>query len=125
MNSLQLRNVLSNGKVFQDITTGVYAADTLPIHIQRPCVIIANTDPKNKPGMHWVAFFIDENDMCEYFDSFGEPPTINHHRSFIKRNSNQCVYNSVPLQSPTSRILAVLGWRSGQGVWLNAVNWKV
>ena len=37
--------------------------------------IIFNTDTFDKPGRHWVAFFIDNiNKKCEYFDSNGLPP---------------------------------------------------
>ena len=104
MNSSELRSVLTKCKIFKDYNTGVYAADTLPIHVGLPCAVIANTDPKNKPGEHWVAFFIDRNGVCEFFDSFGEPPIIGHHKVFIKRNSYQCYYNNFPLQSPTSTV---------------------
>ncbi|KAG8223665.1 hypothetical protein J437_LFUL001772, partial [Ladona fulva] len=91
-------------RVFQDFITGVNAADTLPVLAERPCAFIASTYPKNKPGEHWVVFFIDGNGVCEYFDSFGEPLIIVHHKMFIKRNSNQSVYNNSSLQSPTSSV---------------------
>lgn len=39
--------------------------------------IILNTDPHNKPGQHWVAFFLDlsrEPGSVEYYDSLGQKP---------------------------------------------------
>ncbi|KAG8226750.1 hypothetical protein J437_LFUL004401 [Ladona fulva] len=113
LNTNAPRSALRTNKAFQDINTGVYAADTLPIHAQRPCAFIANTDPKNKPDEHWVAFFIDGNGVCEYFDSFGRPPIIGHHKMFIKRNSYRCVYNNFPLQSLISTDESIRGRGTG------------
>ena len=40
---------------------------------QRKIAFIANTDPSNKPGRHWVAVYIDADKSINYFDSFGRP----------------------------------------------------
>ncbi|KAG8238379.1 hypothetical protein J437_LFUL018333 [Ladona fulva] len=58
-------SALRTCKAFQDINAIIYAADTLPIHAHRQCTYTANTNPKNKLGVHWVAFFIDENGVCD------------------------------------------------------------
>ena len=39
--------------------------------------IVLNTDPHNKPGQHWVAFFFDltgPKTSIEYYDPLGKPP---------------------------------------------------
>lgn len=39
--------------------------------------IILNTDPHNRPGQHWVAFFFDianTKSSIEYYDPLGKPP---------------------------------------------------
>lgn len=46
--------------------------------------IIFNTDPHNKPGVHWVSVFIDNrNKIVDYFDSLGNNPNKNM-CSFLK-----------------------------------------
>lgn len=50
--------------------------------------IIFNTDPHNKPGIHWVSVFIDNrNKIVDYFDSLGNNPNKNI-CSFLKRFKN-------------------------------------
>ena len=36
---------------------GVYPTDKLPIVNKYPSGLIANTDPHDKPGTHWVATY--------------------------------------------------------------------
>lgn len=59
---------------------GVIAADELDkLHPSEKMSFIMNTDPRSKPGKHWVAVYIDaEKDMSvEYYDSFGDGPSKN------------------------------------------------
>jgi hypothetical protein len=50
--------------------------------------IIFNTDPHNKPGVHWVSVFIDNrNKIVDYFDSLGNNPNKNI-CSFLKHFKN-------------------------------------
>jgi len=69
MNTLEINNVMNNIECFK----GTFAKDLLPkkVYKDRPIGFIINTDNSNKPGSHWVALFIDENNNAEYFDSFG------------------------------------------------------
>ena len=56
---------------------GVFPKDKLPVYVpnDKPCLLVANTDDRNKPGEHWVAMFLNpDKNYAEYFDSFGEPP---------------------------------------------------
>ena len=39
------------------IMQGVYPTDKLPIVNKYPSGLIANTDPHDKPGTHWVATY--------------------------------------------------------------------
>ena len=76
MNSKQLRWILSNDKVTSRNFKGVYALDEIK-HIQQisfPSAYVFNLDPSYKPGVHWVAVYIDRKGRPEYFDSFGRPP---------------------------------------------------
>lgn len=83
---------------------GVYASDCLPIKITPSSVIIVNNDPHTKRGTHWVAFFLDWDGKLEYFDSYGQPPTVADHIKFIRRNSCCYRYNTTPLQSDYSSV---------------------
>ena len=52
---------------------GVFARDELP-DINReilPWCLTLNTDPKDKPGTHWLAFYAPSARRIELFDSFG------------------------------------------------------
>ena len=57
---------------------GVFARDKLPDHTReiRPWYLILNTDPKDQPGTHWLAFYAPIAGRIELFDSFGLSPRI-------------------------------------------------
>ena len=40
-------------------------------HPDRPCCFLANYDPSNQAGSHWVAFLLNSGGKNQYFDSFG------------------------------------------------------
>lgn len=81
---------------------GVYASDCLPRYIPRSSAIVVNTDPHTKRGTHWIAIFLDAHGKLDYFDSFGQPPTVRTHIEFVRRNSQQYFYNPQQCQSLTS-----------------------
>ena len=54
----------------------VTAADTVYSTVdftRYPIAIICNTDPEKYQGKHWVAFWLPEKGICEYYDSYGLP----------------------------------------------------
>lgn len=103
MNSKQLYQALSNqpktGKYFD----GIFSKDNLEDIVKKPCLIVCNTDPSNKPGKHWLLFFF-KHDSVDFFDSLGKPlsnygkPFVN----FVKRyshNMNCSKIRTQPLNS--------------------------
>ena len=98
MNSLEIQNEMKNYKCFK----GVYPRDLLPLrHIsERPIAMILNTDNSSKPGEHWVALFIEDNNQAEYFDSFGFKPLCCEIKEFLKINKiHSLKYNKSRIQS--------------------------
>nr|XP_012217169.1 PREDICTED: uncharacterized protein LOC105669004 [Linepithema humile] len=50
-------------------------ADRLPrVWTRSAANTVANTDEYDRPGKHWIAFYIDEHGSGTYFDSYGIPP---------------------------------------------------
>ena len=85
-----------------DVFDGVHAADQLHKIVERPAVMVINTDPSWKPGRHWVAIFVPAIGPWEYFDSYGEEPNVSYVRQFLHNKS--VVWNRKSRQSPTSGV---------------------
>lgn len=89
------------GKFF----VGVFAADTLPLPLpHKPALLIANTDPKYRPGQHWVAIYVDAKGRGEYFDSYGLPPFVTWHSLFLSKACKSWKYNHDDLQALNSTV---------------------
>jgi hypothetical protein len=102
MNKFQINTLLSDYKCF----IGTFARDLLPTKPikELPCSLIINTDKSDKPGEHWIALYLDKNNCCEYFDSFGLPPSHIEIISFLKKNKiKKIIYNDNQIQSITSQ----------------------
>ena len=82
---------------------GVFARDTLPQSVNYPCALISNTDLSYESGTHWIAIYIDEDGIGEYFDSYGLSPIYQEFRHFLRRNCTNGSYfeNCVTLQCLT------------------------
>ena len=79
----------------------VFARDELPDFAReiRPWCLILNTDPKDQPGTHWLAFYALLSGDNELFDSFGFAPSmysldlldpLNSSYSFKSPNTSVC-----------------------------------
>jgi hypothetical protein len=101
MDSGEIGNIVR--KVCKDVFIGVYARDQLPINIlRRPALLVANTDPANQPGTHWIAMYFDTDGTGEYFDSLAQ--TV--HKTFTDYMEEHClswIANERQLQSVVSR----------------------
>ena len=90
MKTHQLRSALKKHIQTKNIFKGVFAADKLPKYIPRNkhVCLIANTDPANKPGQHWVAFYYTRSHVF-FFDSYGRPPMKPHFHRLMKYRKHQ------------------------------------
>src|SRR5271163_3631449 len=86
------------------IYRGIYSPDNLPdiSSTVRPFVLVANTDPKSRPGQHWICMYFSNNESGEYFDSLGVQPKYAFER-YMNKNCNSWTYNAKQLQSIISR----------------------
>ena len=102
MNTSDLFRLLS--KRCQGLLMGVYPSDRLPRDLpkKRPLLLVCNTDPSTKPGMHWVAIYVGSDGRGEYFDSLGQEPIYVFER-FLDKHCANYVCNAVQLQSVISR----------------------
>lgn len=82
---------------------GAFHADHIPSHLPLGTGIIVNTDPVRLPGRHWVAFFLNQRNTLECFDSFGRSPStyLIYIGQFMKRFSN---INEKQLQSTETNV---------------------
>lgn len=102
MNTIQLLVDMNKNKSVKKYFKGVFPSDKLPKKIKKPALIIANTDPSNRPGAHWVAFYLPKQGPAEYFDSIGRSPELKEFLNFLKQNSKSFVYNKKRIQGMLS-----------------------
>ena len=57
-------------KLFGDRFIGVFSANEFPNYVRNSEMFIINTDPSNKPGMHWISIY-KYNKKFFGFDSYG------------------------------------------------------
>nr|CAD7587539.1 unnamed protein product [Timema genevievae] len=104
MDTHTIRRALKTNPGFRYVRSGVFPADQLPARIAQPAALVIITDPHPKPGTSWVVIFIDKNGVGEYFDSYGFPPRIKIHLSFILKNIFRTSHNMIQLQNIVSDV---------------------
>ncbi len=105
MDTEEITSILMRDRFTRQVFRGVFASDRLPRHhLQHPSAIVINTDPSTEPGQHWVAIYITRDGVGEYFDSYGQPPSLSSIITFLKRNTLQTVHNRISLQGPLSAV---------------------
>lgn len=105
MDGLTIESLMRKDHHVSPFFEGVFAADTLPHRLHKvPALLIANTDPISRPGSHWVAFYINEDKVGEFWDSYGMPPIVANHRKFLNRLCKKWTYNHTSLQAIDSKV---------------------
>ena len=103
MDTNQLKSIVMNDKYASKNFCGILPIDHLPKKkLTHDCSFIVNTDYSNGKGKHWVAIFVPNNGIIEYFDPFGMKPVNKEVYDFIKLNSSDYIYNKKGIQHLSS-----------------------
>ena len=105
LNTIQLWTALSSNQITSPYLGAVCAADQLPKNpIQFPKLFVVNTQTSEKPGEHWISFFLPENKIVEFFDPLGKTPQHynNSFENFLLYQSVNYLISTCPVQSPDS-----------------------
>jgi len=102
MDEVTINTILNNDKKLKNIYLGTLARDELPKKLKYPSCFILNTHPRNGGGEHWLALFYDANGICDYFDSYGFPPSMHNLKSYIKSTSKKCRWNKRRIQGASN-----------------------
>jgi len=99
MNTYQLQCAINCDPQMKRKIVGVYAADKIPHTLQNQSGFIANTDPHQQHGRHWIAFF-NANEELECFDSYGlSPDKYSHSFKSLMSNFSKLKVNTKRIQS--------------------------
>ena len=105
MDTREISEILKRDRFTKHYFRGVFACDQLPKQcIPRPSALIINTDPADKPGQHWVAIYITRDGVGEYFDSYGQLPTLPQIQHFLRKNTKYSIFNRRHLQGAFSTV---------------------
>lgn len=107
MNSEQIRKVLVKNKHTKKCFNGVYAYNRIPRYIRKkPFCIVVNSDPDNKPGLHWFVINFPKEACAEYFDSYGNQTISKNIIKKINKYSKQKCFirNNKRLQADNSDV---------------------
>lgn len=94
MRTQQLERALKGHRDVRPYFMGVYASDMLPKYIpkRKARLIVANTDPSQRPGKHWVAYYFTPGDTVYYFDPTGHEPYNSALRRLLKHRPKQRIF---------------------------------
>ena len=107
MDTSQIVCALKSDPIARKRFCGVFPSDLLPKVLDTfPCGFVANTDPSNEPGKHWVVFYFQSEREGEFFDSYGKPPDYYHEtfKEYVIGHSINWTFNSKQLQSILSDV---------------------
>ena len=82
---------------------GVFAANNLPNKLHVNNLAIVNCCNQNLPGQHWVAICQTSENTMEFFDSFGQMPSVYNLQGKLPK-TQYIVYNPLTLQDIASEV---------------------
>ena len=72
----QLEKVLRSDPYTSKLFRGVYPIDRLPKATKFPAALIANTQPSNQDGEHWVSFYLLSEREGDYLIPMAIPQAV-------------------------------------------------
>lgn len=99
MNGSVIEYILENNPYTSKYYHGFGTFDLeLPRTFRKPAIYILNTDRWYGAGEHWcVANFVSDQ-VCEFFDSYGQPPCYYNFDKILYPHVENIVYNSFRVQ---------------------------
>ena len=104
MNTTEIIHVLKKNPVTKHYFDGVYPVDFLKNIINKPKLIICNTDTSAGEGVHWIAIFFHKDNQVDFFDSLGRKPCNYDPRflNFMKKFADECTFTTTRIQPADS-----------------------
>ena len=82
---------------------GAFAKDEIPTKINSfPCCFIINTENRSEPGEHWLAVYINNQKIAQFFYSYGLPPSYYQLEAPLKKISRKINYNQRQIQGTST-----------------------
>ncbi|CAC5417050.1 unnamed protein product [Mytilus coruscus] len=106
MDTNTLRCIVNCDPVLSQKVIKVFSADEIPkSQSSYPTAFIINTDRKQDPGRHWLAFYVTSH-RGEFFDSYGRKPSSysDVFNDFFVVNNLTLQHNDKRLQSSDSKV---------------------
>ena len=97
--STQINDILKDDEFAKTIFKAVLARNELPSKITYPSAYIMNNKKNDHPGEHWVAFFYDDKENVDFFDSFARGPSSYGLTKYLLKTSKSINYNKNRFQS--------------------------
>ena len=107
MNTSQIDKILeSDSQIKKFNFLGALARDEIPKAAQYlfPCCAVVNTQIKEKPGSHWIAFMKTPDNHGIYFDSYGYPPYNLPEVAEVLSGCRDWEFNNTRLQTDFSSV---------------------
>ena len=98
MYEFSIEKILTTDKITSKIFLGAFAKNEVPTKFKLPACFIANTQSRNKPGQHWLAFYYDVKGNCYFFDSYGRSPIYYNFENYIEKTAKSCYYSDNRIQ---------------------------
>ena len=103
MDTWQIDHAMKTCSVTGAVFKGVFAADQLPTRSQDlPAAYIANCSNSDSGGTHWVAFYQEQADTIETFDSYGRPLALYNPNLQILTDKLKIIHQCQVLQQSAS-----------------------
>jgi hypothetical protein len=98
MDELLVEKILKKDVATKKIFLDAYARNELPVRPPYPSCFIINTDPRSKPGEHWLAVYYNRNGYVDFFDSYGHSPAFFNLENYLNKTSTGWSFNKRRIQ---------------------------